>query len=77
MSWVKLNVGGEMFETSRKTLTKFPDSDLAKMVSASLDRREDVVRLDIDPVYFSAVLGWLRWGRSSKLLNIYPDFLPY
>lgn len=60
MSWVKLNVGGEMFETSRKTLTKFPDSDLAKMVSASLDRREDVVRLDIDPVYFSAVLGWLR-----------------
>ena len=60
MSWVKLNVGGEMFETSRKTLTKFPDSDLAKMVSASLDSKEDVVLLDIDPVYFSAVLGWLR-----------------
>lgn len=60
MSWVKLNVGGEMFETSRKTLTKYPDSKLAKMVTAALDKKEDVLCLDIDPGYFRAVLGWLR-----------------
>ena len=34
MAWVKLNVGGEMMETSLATVTKYPDSQLAKMFSA-------------------------------------------
>ena len=31
MTWVRLNVGGEMMETSLATVTKYPDSHLAKM----------------------------------------------
>ena len=31
MAWVRLNVGGEMMETSLATVTKYPDSHLAKM----------------------------------------------
>ena len=58
MSWVKLNVGGEVFETTRETLTKLPDSQLAGMVNSSKD--EDVLRLDLDPEYFRPVLNWLR-----------------
>ena len=59
MSWVKLNVGGEIFETTRETLTKFPDSRLAEMVN-STKKEDDVLRLDLDPEYFPPVLNWLR-----------------
>ena len=31
MAWVRLNVGGEMMETALATVTKYPDSQLAKM----------------------------------------------
>ena len=31
MAWVRLNVGGEMMETSLATVTKYPESHLAKM----------------------------------------------
>ena len=31
MAWVRLNVGGEMMETTLATVTKYPDSHLAKM----------------------------------------------
>lgn len=57
MSRLKLNVSGKIFETTKETLVKFPDSKLAQMVS---DNKVDVVHLDIDPVYFRAVLDWLR-----------------
>ena len=66
MSFVKLKVGGVIFETTRETLTKFPDSKLAKMAmfpaaysDESFNRQSDM-RLDITPVYFRAVLDWLR-----------------
>ena len=58
MSWIKLNVGGEMLETTRETLTKFPDSRLAEMINTS--KKDDVLRLDRDPEYFRPVLNWLR-----------------
>ena len=58
MSWMKLNVGGEMFETTRETLTKFPDCRLAEMLNTS--KTDDVLRLDCDPEYFRPVLNWLR-----------------
>ena len=68
MSFVKLKVGGVIFETTRETLTKFPESKLAKMTMFQADRFTDEaigrqscdVRLDINPVYFRAVLDWLR-----------------
>ena len=58
MSWFKLNAGGEKFETTRETLTKFPGSRLAKMVNSI--KEEDVLRLDMDPEYFRPVINWLR-----------------
>ena len=58
MSWQKVNVGGEMFETNRATLTKFPNSRLAEMVKSL--NKDDVLRLDRDPEYFRPVLNWLR-----------------
>ena len=58
MSWVKLNVGGEMMETKRETLTKFSDCRLADMVNSTKD--EEVLRLDLDPEYFRPLLNWLR-----------------
>ena len=58
MSWVKLNVGGEKLETSRETLTKYPDSRLAEMVNST--KAEEVLQLDLDPEYFRPVLNWLR-----------------
>ena len=57
MSWVKLNVGCEMFETTTETLTKFPDSLLAELVNSN---KEDVLRLDLDPESFRHVLNYLR-----------------
>ena len=58
MSWVKLNVGGGMLETTRETLTKFPDSQLAEMVRNT--KKGDDLRLDLDPEYFRPILNWLR-----------------
>ena len=57
MFWVKLNVGGEMFETTTETLTKFPHSRLAELVNSN---KEDVLRLDLDPESFRHVLNYLR-----------------
>ena len=63
MSWVKLNVGGEMMETKRETLTKFPDSRLAKSFLATKTNSNssgEVFAIDINPEYFSVILDWLR-----------------
>ena len=56
MSFVKLKVGGVIFETTRETLTKFPESKLAKMYINSASRFTDL-HLDINPVYFRAGSG--------------------
>ena len=37
MTWVRLNVGGEKMETSLNTMTKYPDSQLAKMFLSVLE----------------------------------------
>ena len=58
MSRMKLNVGGEMMETTRETLTKFPNSRLAELVNSTKD--EEVLWLDINPGYFRPILDWLR-----------------
>ena len=58
MSWVKLNVGGKMFESKRETLIQYQDSQLAKMVNSTKDG--DALRLDLDSEYFRPILNWLR-----------------
>ena len=58
--WVELNVGGEIFLATIETLTKFPNSKLAEIAEMyNIGIRYDGL-LDIDPVYFRAVLNWLR-----------------
>ena len=66
-NWIRINVGGQVFETSLQTVTKFPESKLARMFSSEMED-EDVmmtketkdVYLDLDPQCFSSVLTWLR-----------------
>ena len=54
--WIKLNVGGEVFETSLQTVTKYPSSKLASMFKTD----QEIFTLDLDPQYFSVILSWLR-----------------
>ena len=54
---MELNVGGEMIGTTGKTLTKFPNSKLAEFLMVPYPKQ---IPIDIDPVYFRAVLNWLR-----------------
>ena len=63
--WIKLNVGGVMFETSRATLTQVPDSLLGKMFDpdSSLPpaRMQDgAFLIDFSPSSFPVILHWLR-----------------
>ena len=58
MSRMKLNVGGEMMETTRETLTKFPNSRLTELVNSTKNGK--VLWLDLDPGYFRPILNWLR-----------------
>ena len=43
-SWVKLNVGGKIFLTTKQTLTKEPDSFLSRLVLEDPDLPTDKVR---------------------------------
>ena len=66
-STIRLNVGGQMFQTSIKTLTKYPASMLETMFNHVDDglmpmpkTKEGYYFLDVDPDYFRLVLNWLR-----------------
>ena len=67
--WVKLNVGGKLFETSLRTVTKYPDSVLAKIFDDNDEEDDDikmteeekgVCNIDCDPEVFKIILQWLR-----------------
>ena len=65
--WLKLNVGGKTFLTTRSTLTSCPDSILANMFDPNPGlplayKMEDAgaYYLDINPDCFSIILDWLR-----------------
>jgi len=67
-SWVKLNVGGKIFLTTKQTLTKEPDSFLSRLVledpDLPTDKDEDgAYMIDRDPRYFSPILNYLRHGK--------------
>jgi hypothetical protein len=66
--WLKLNVGGEAFKTTRATLTSHPDSSLARMFQrdAALPpamMEDGVYQVDACPRAFGVVLNWLRYRR--------------
>ena len=79
--WLKLNVGGRMFETSRATLTSDSESILARMFqpSSSLPPAtlaDGVYMIDACPRSFSVIINWLRY-RSLILGDVRPeDVLP-
>ena len=61
--WIKINCGGQVFETNLETVTKFPHSKLAAMFSAEARAEVDIgdlYELDLEPQCFGAVLTWLR-----------------
>ena len=67
--WIKLNVGGTMFETTRSTLMAEPNSLLAKMFApdsdlpAASDTEDGVYRIDASPRAFGVILNWLRYKK--------------
>ena len=65
--WLKLNVGGTIYETSRSTLTSDSESILARMFepNSSLPpatvTEEGCYQIDACPKGFGVVLNWLRY----------------
>ena len=69
--WIKLNVGGQTFLTTKLTLLSEPDSMLAKMFSGELDPgpKDDqgAYMIDGTPMYFEPILHYLR--RRKLVIN--------
>ena len=66
-SWIKLNVGGSRFVTTRQTLCKFPDSMLGEMFGRDEDfplvtDLDGCVFIDRDDGPFRTILTSLRCG---------------
>uniref|UniRef100_A0A7E4ZVK0 BTB domain-containing protein n=1 Tax=Panagrellus redivivus TaxID=6233 RepID=A0A7E4ZVK0_PANRE len=66
--WVKLNVGGKIFQTHRQTFNREDGSFLARlcqepsMLPSDKDS-EGAFLIDRDPEYFTSVLNYLRHGK--------------
>ncbi|KAM4716243.1 LOW QUALITY PROTEIN: BTB/POZ domain-containing protein KCTD5 [Anableps anableps] len=66
--WIRLNVGGTYFLTTRQTLCRDPKSFLFRLSQADpeLDSDKDetgAYLIDRDPTYFGPVLNYLRHGK--------------
>ena len=64
--WIKLNVGGTMFETTRSTLVSDRESILARMFDSDSNRppaenQDGVFLIDACPRAFAVILNWLRY----------------
>ena len=72
---VSLDVGGKIFKTKMETLTKYPDSALARMftdplIEETLTKTENgEYFLDVDPEDFEVIMKFLRLEPSSFLLS--------
>ena len=65
--WIKLNVGGTLFETSRSTLTSDSGSILSRMFEPNSNLppatiSDGVYQIDACPHSFGVILNWLRHG---------------
>uniref|UniRef100_UPI00358EFB4E BTB/POZ domain-containing protein KCTD5-like n=1 Tax=Myxine glutinosa TaxID=7769 RepID=UPI00358EFB4E len=66
--WVRLNVGGTRFMTTRQTLEREPTSFLCRLCQEGpeLDSDKDetgAFLIDRDPTYFGPILNYLRHGK--------------
>lgn len=66
--WVRLNVGGTIFLTTKTTLARDPKSFLYRLCQEDSDLISDrdetgAYLIDRDPTYFSPVLNYLRHGK--------------
>ena len=62
---VSINVGGKVFQTSPKTMCKYPNSKLGKMYQEGKKIKNRNFFLDEDPKYFRVVLNFLRKGKVT------------
>jgi hypothetical protein len=68
---VKFNVGGQIFETTRSTLLKYPDSVLATHIAPPWQPdAEGIYFFDRDPNVFTALLGFYRSNILERPPNI-------
>nr|XP_054766803.1 BTB/POZ domain-containing protein KCTD4-like [Lytechinus pictus] len=75
-SFVGLNVGGKIYQTSRTTLSKYPESFLARLLDRPMSSAVDDhgnYRIDQDGEVFRHVLNFLRYGK----LTLPDDFREY
>lgn len=78
--WVKLNVGGRLFYTSRTTLLNHePGSVFAKMFNLSSELRPAAMDsagaylIDRDPKFFEPILNFMRTGSLILDPNVNPQ----
>ncbi|XP_043082271.1 BTB/POZ domain-containing protein KCTD5 isoform X3 [Puntigrus tetrazona] len=73
--WVRLNVGGTYFLTTRQTLCRDPKSFLFRLCQTEPDLDSDkdesgAYLIDRDPMYFGPVLNYLRHGKLVLNKNL-------
>ncbi|KAI1692023.1 BTB/POZ domain-containing protein [Ditylenchus destructor] len=84
-NWVRFNVGGKTFRTTKDTLSRHPESFLARLVSGDLQSEKDksgAYLIDRNPEHFENILTYLRSGilnlddnqKTSKDLLCEADF---
>ncbi|CAB3401098.1 unnamed protein product [Caenorhabditis bovis] len=66
--WVRLNVGGKVFQTTRSTLMREPGSFLHRLCQDEVDLPSDrdesgAYLIDRDAEFFSPILNYLRHGK--------------
>ncbi|KAI1691393.1 BTB/POZ domain-containing protein [Ditylenchus destructor] len=66
--WVRLNVGGKIFETTKFTLSQHPGSFLARLVNGGLPSKQDksgAFLIDRSYEHFDTILNYLRTGSAN------------